>query len=141
MAKPEKVTEKTQGMAMVSGEVHEMSEIVQTKGQLIHNRMVDRVTHSQHHMNRRKVQWKSGRLKKRRDCAKLPASQRSFHKTPLSLRLRATRTMKNKQVGKEGQAGESARIMNVPRHRVAVTGLGLQVRGAIIINKDPALLM
>jgi hypothetical protein len=67
---------KIQETATVSGKACRMAETGQIEGHLRHNQMVDLVRQCHRQRNRRKVQWRSGRPKKRQDCTRMRTSQR-----------------------------------------------------------------
>jgi hypothetical protein len=67
---------KIQETATESGRAYKMAETGQTKDQLLRNLTVGLVRQCHHQRNRRKVQWRSGRPKKRQDCTRMRTSQR-----------------------------------------------------------------
>jgi hypothetical protein len=67
---------KIQETATESGKACRMAETGQIEGHFRHNQMVGLVRRCRRQRNRRKVQWKSGRPKRRQDCTRMPTSQR-----------------------------------------------------------------
>lgn len=72
---------RIQGMDMTIGGPFKMLEIARRRDHLHHSQMADPVSRRLRFKTRRRVQWKSGRPKRKRRCTRLPTSQKSYHKT------------------------------------------------------------
>lgn len=118
------------GMDMTIGGPPQTSETAQTKGHLHRDQTAGLVRHHLQHLKiRRRVQWRSGRPKRKRRCTKLLVSQRSYRKTMLFPRSGLRRKMKR---GTNLRVLEVVRSKDARQPQVGAMDLDQEARRAII---------